>query len=98
MVHHRRGLRQLLKNDALVVAVENDWTTAALGDKRRAMLAFAVKLTITPGAITPDDAQALRDADFSDRDILDITEVVAYYAYANRIADGLGIETETWIT
>ncbi|MGY9084140.1 MAG: peroxidase-related enzyme, partial [Acidimicrobiales bacterium] len=73
MVHHRRGLRQLLKNDALVVAVENDWTTAALGDKRRAMLAFAVKLTITPGAITPDDAQALRDADFSDRDILDIT-------------------------
>ncbi|MFT4990659.1 MAG: putative peroxidase-related enzyme [Acidimicrobiales bacterium] len=98
MVHHRRGLRQLLKNDALVVAVENDWTTAPLGDKRRAMLAFAVKLTITPGAITPDDAQALRDADFSDRDILDITEVVAYYAYANRIADGLGIETETWIT
>jgi uncharacterized peroxidase-related enzyme len=98
VVHHRRGLRQLLKNDALVVAVENDWTTAALGDKRRAMLAFAVKLTITPGAITPDDAQALRDTDFSDRDILDITEVVAYYAYANRIADGLGIETETWIT
>ena len=29
--------------------------------------------------------------------ILDIVEVVGYYAYANRIADGLGLETESWI-
>jgi len=97
VVHHRRGLRHLLKNDALLAAVEHDWTTADLSDKRRAMLAFSVKLTATPGDMSPEDAQALRDAGFSDRDILDITEVVAYYAYANRIADGLGIKTESWI-
>ena len=97
MVHHRRGLRQLLKNDALLAAVEEDWTTAALDDKRRAMLTFVVKLTVAPGAMTPADAQALRDVEFSDRDILDITEVAAYYGYANRIADGLGIEPESWI-
>jgi len=77
--------------------VEADWTTAPIDDKRRAMLAFAVKLTLTPGAMVPGDAAELRSAGFSDRDILDITEVVAYYAYANRIADGLGIETESWI-
>lgn len=97
MVHHRRGLRRLLKDDELLAALEADWTSAGLSDKRRAMLTFAVKLTITPGAMTPVDAQALSDVEFSDRDILDITEVVAYYAYANRIADGLGIETESWI-
>ena len=78
-------------------AIEADWENAAIDDKRRAMLSFAVKLTATPAAMTPDDAQTLRDVGFSDRDILDITEVVAYYAYANRIADGLGIETESWI-
>ena len=97
MVHHRRGLRQLLKDDALVAAVEADWRTAPLDDKRRAMLTFALKLTVTPAAMTPADADALREAGFTDRDILDITEVIAYYAYANRIADGLGIETESWI-
>ena len=43
------------------------------------------------------DVEALRSAGFSDRDILDIVEVVGYYAYANRVADGLGIETESWI-
>ena len=58
------------------------------------MLTFAVKLTKTPGAMNDADVDALRSAGFTDRDILDIVEVVGYYAYANRIADGLGIETE----
>ncbi len=61
------------------------------------MLTFAVKLTKTPAAMDDADVEALRAAGFSDRDILDIVEVVGYYAYANRIADGLGIETESWI-
>ena len=39
----------------------------------------------------------LRDAGFSDRDILDICEVAGYYAYVNRIADGLGVGLETWL-
>ena len=61
------------------------------------MLRFAIKLTATPGAMNDADVDALRSAGFSDRDILDIVEVVGYYAYANRIADGLGVETEDWI-
>ncbi len=61
------------------------------------MLRFAVKLTVTPSAMNDADVKALRTVGFSDRDILDIVEVVGYYAYANRIADGLGLETETWI-
>ena len=61
------------------------------------MLGFAVKLTETPAATNDAEIDALREAGFSDRDILDIVEVVAYYAYANRIADGLGLETEDWI-
>jgi len=61
-----------------------------------AMLAYAVKLTRQPGEMVSADVDTLRTAGFSDRDILDIVEVVAYYAYANRIADGLGIEVEDW--
>lgn len=97
MVHHRRGLRRLLRDDDLAAAIERDWTTAALSLKRVAMLKFAVKLTVTPSAVNDADVEALRSAGFSDRDILDIVEVVGYYAYANRVADGLGLELETWI-
>jgi len=60
------------------------------------MLKYAVKLTRTPGAMNDADVEDLRTVGFSDRDVLDITEVVGYYCYANRIADGLGIEVEPW--
>lgn len=61
------------------------------------MLTYAVKLTVSPGEMVRDDVDALLAAGFSDRDVLDIAEVTAYYAYANRIADGLGINAEEWI-
>lgn len=61
------------------------------------MLAYAVKLTHAPGDMIEADVAALRSEGFSDRDILDIVEVTAYYAYVNRIADGLGVPTEDWI-
>ena len=61
------------------------------------MLAYAVKLTRVPGEMTASDVEDLRTAGFSDRDVLDIVEVTAYYAYANRIADGLGVEPEGWL-
>jgi uncharacterized peroxidase-related enzyme len=61
------------------------------------MLSYAVKLTTTPQSIDQRDVEELREAGFSDRDILDICEVVAYYAYVNRIADGLGVTLETWL-
>ncbi len=95
-MHHRRGLRRLLKDDELLASVEQDWTTAGLSPKRESMLGFAVKLTRAPGTVSDADVEDLRSAGFSDRDILDIVEVVGYYAYANRIADGLGIEVEPW--
>jgi hypothetical protein len=47
--------------------------------------------------MTSSDVDQLRAVEFTDRDVLDIAEVTAYYAYANRIADGLGVPSETWI-
>ena len=40
------------------------------------------------------DVESLRAAGFSDADILAIAEVVGYFAYVNRIADGLGVRLE----
>ena len=75
-------------------SLESDIEKAPLGRRRLEMLRYAVKLTKTPGEMTEDDVDTLRETGFSDRDILQIVEVVAYYAYANRIADGLGIRLE----
>jgi len=61
------------------------------------MLDYAVKLTVTPGKVTKQDVEHLSQVGFTDTDILHIAEVVGYYAYANRIADGLGVPSEDWI-
>jgi len=87
----------LLKDDELLAAVEADWRSAGLSAPRRAMLDYAVKLTHRPGDMEATDVDGLRAVGFSDRDVLDIVEVTAYYAYVNRIADGLGVPTEDWI-
>jgi uncharacterized protein YciW len=58
------------------------------------MLAYAAKLTRTPGAMERADVEMLRAAGIADADVLALAEVVGYYAYVNRIADGLGVELE----
>ncbi len=62
------------------------------------MLTYVEKLTQAPGSVARADVDALLEIGFSHRDVLDICAVAAYYAYANRIADGLGVQLETWIS
>jgi uncharacterized peroxidase-related enzyme len=85
-----------MKDDAPVDAILRDYRTAGLDERRSAMLAFAAKLTLTPAQMTREDTGRLRAAGLDDRDILELAEVVAYYAYVNRIADGLGVELEEY--
>jgi uncharacterized peroxidase-related enzyme len=77
-----------------VAALSSDYTTAGLAPADRAMLAYAVKLTLQPSAIVKEDIAALRTVSFNDRAIHDICAITAYFAFVNRIADGLGVEVE----
>ena len=56
------------------------------------MLEYAEKLTIAPSTIVEDDIEQLRKAGWSDRDILDIVHVCAYFNFRVRIVDGLGLK------
>jgi alkylhydroperoxidase family enzyme len=58
------------------------------------MLRFVDKLTRTPGQMQPDDVETLRQAGFEDRAIHDLVLVASYYAFVNRVADGLGVDLE----
>lgn len=75
-------------------AVKTDYTRAPLQLRDRAMLDFAVALTLTPGRVTEADLGPLRAAGWEDLAIHDIVQVTALFNYYNRIADGLGIDPE----
>lgn len=83
-------------NTPLVEAIEKDYTQADLSDADKLMLDYASKLTRTPWAMVEADVEQLRQQGFDDRAILDIAQVTAYYAYVNRIADGLGVSLEQY--
>ena len=58
------------------------------------MVDFAIHLTRTPGATGPRHISGLREAGLDDRAILDLCQVVAYFNFVNRMAEGLGVELE----
>ena len=67
---------------------------APLTPADRRMLDFAVKLTREPRSTTRGDIEILRAAGFSDTAIHDIVQITGFFAYYNRLADGLGIDPE----
>ena len=91
-MHHSRGLLRFVKNTEFVKALQKDYhSTKGLKPRQRAMLAYAEKLTRTPWEMTEADMISLRKAGWDDRAILDINQTTAYFAYVNRVADGLGV-------
>lgn len=95
MTAHTYDLRVEVKEAALADALEqNGWESAPLEPAERALCAYAQKLTKQPEDMVETDVQTLREAGWSDLEIQDACQVVAYFNYINRIADGLGVAPE----
>ena len=84
----------MTKNATFVDHLKTDYTNADLTLPQRAMLDYAVKLTESPAFMEAADLKPLREVGFDDKAILDINQIIAYFAYVNRVADGLGVELE----
>jgi len=74
-----------------------DWRTAGLDQPTQALLLFAEKLTDECASVTREDVDVLRSQGFDDQGISSCVQVVAYFNYINRIAEGLGVSLEDWI-
>jgi uncharacterized peroxidase-related enzyme len=94
LAHHAAWLRRLTTDDAFAAAMAADYTTATLADADRALCDYAAKLTRTPWDMVETDLAPLRAAGFSDRAIHDACAVAGYFAFANRLIAGLGVELE----
>ena len=95
--HHLAGLRRLLADDvrseAIQRALEQGDFTGSFNAREQAVLAYAHRLTEAPANVRKADAQALRAAGLTDGELLEVNQVVSYFAYANRTILGLGVTT-----
>ncbi len=94
--HHAAGLSRLLADDQRVATILEDLESgdlAAFDARERSMLDYARRLTLDPGSMSEADLGAMRAAGLTDGEILEVNQVAAYFAYANRTVSGLGVTT-----
>jgi len=92
--HHGASLRAIEGDQQLARSLARDWREADVGEELRAILAYAEKLTLRPAAVDESDLEPLRAVGLDDEAILHLCEVVAYFNFVNRTADGLGVTLE----
>ena len=96
--HHLAGLRRLLRDDERTDAVRRALETnefAGEFDRREiSLLEYARKLTLAPVSVTKSAIEEMRRAGLSDGEILEVNQVVSYFAYVNRVALGFGVTTQ----
>ena len=96
--HHFARLQRLLNDEARGIAIRKALESENFGSvfdaREQAALDYAVKLTGQAHAIRQADIDAMREAGFDDGEILEVNQVVAYFAYANRTVLGLGVDTD----
>lgn len=96
--NHWANARHLIGDDTRADAIEAALTARAPQDAfngaELAALAYAEKLTLSPGEMEQSDVAELRGAGWSDGEILEINQIVGYFNYANRLLNGLGVTTD----
>ena len=65
--------------------------------QQKALCDYAVKLTRSPTRHGPDDLTTLREVGLSDEQISLATQIIGYFNYINRVANGLGVDPESWM-
>jgi uncharacterized peroxidase-related enzyme len=81
--------------DELLARLADDPLAGRTGDARLdEIVRYAAILTVSPGAVSEHDIDALRRVGLSDADIVALNNLAAYYSYTNRVATGLGLRSE----
>jgi uncharacterized peroxidase-related enzyme len=89
--HHAEALRRYIKDDETLEMLMSADGLETLEPRVSNIARHAEKLTSAPSAMTESDLGELRAVGLSDSDILDLTMIVAYFNFVNRIALGLGV-------
>jgi uncharacterized peroxidase-related enzyme len=96
--HHAAGLARLLDDAPRARAIRDALARNRPGDvfdgRELAILRYAEALTVAPAELDETLVEAMRRAGMDDGEILEVNQVVAYFAYANRTVQGLGVSTE----
>jgi len=95
--HHFAGLNRLLQDEKrsreIRHALETGNFEQAFSARERIILRYARGLTKSPSDLEEGSIHEMRAAGLDDGEILEVNQVVSYFAYVNRTVLGLGVTT-----
>jgi uncharacterized peroxidase-related enzyme len=94
---HARDYATETGNKKLAEQIAYDYRKAPLDPASKALCDYAVKLSLAPHKMTPEDLVKLRQSGFNDEAMVVITQVVSFVNYLSRIANALGVDPEVWM-
>jgi uncharacterized peroxidase-related enzyme len=94
VAHHKEALNFYWKDRARCDALGEDHAQVDLSPLDRAICEHAETLTSQPQAVDDERVDHLRKLGLSDRAILDVSQIVAYFNFVNRLVLGLGVEVD----
>lgn len=95
---HAKDFGQESQDAAIAEQIQYDYRQAGLTPADRALCDYAIKLTIRPQDMSQEDVVHLQEVGFNDEQITIAAQVIGYFNYINRIADGLGVDLEEQMT
>lgn len=90
--HHAEALRAYWPAERVEQMTDDYTALVDLDDGLRVACEVATKLTNSPGDMTDEEVELLREAGWDDRAVLDIVLVTSYFNFVNRITNALGVE------
>jgi uncharacterized peroxidase-related enzyme len=89
--HHTEALRRYIDDEETLGMLATADGLETLEPRLSNIVRHAERLTVAPAAMTDSDLEELRAVGLGDKDILDLTLIVGYFNFVNRIAVGLGV-------
>ena len=87
---HAQRFEQLAKRNDVISEVFADPATAGTTDREKAIVQFAIDLTLEPSSLRADHIHTLRDQGLDDAQVLDLIHAISIFAWANRLMLNLG--------
>ena len=94
MLAHAEDLGTMSRDDELAEQVKEDFRASKLEPRYKSLCEWAEKLTLTPAKCTREDIEALKQAGWTEEQIVSAAQIIGYFNHLNRLADGLGIDLE----
>jgi uncharacterized peroxidase-related enzyme len=94
ITHHREALHAHTRNPELIEGLLEDVSNNPISTRDRAMLQYVSKLTRQSNLVVEKDIIAMREAGFTDEEILRVNLITSYFNFVNRIVTGLGTPLE----